>query len=202
MPFGAAKAALLGAAGSGGAGTGWETISTTVADGSTAIYNFASIPQTYRDLRLVVSAARTAAFNDRFQIWIDIGSGVDTTAGNYGTRGVQNLGSSFGSMQTYSFQNIPSFDSEFPETNDTAASNQAIWDFLDYANTSKLPTAIGWVQGIRPGSYGGQQVHGGWMYHSNTGAIQAIRVQNVNTTSNYYFKQPTTFTLFGRGTAD
>ncbi len=179
----------------------WEVISTTVADGTTATYNFTSIPQTYRDLRLVVSAARTAAFNEEFQVWVDIGSGLDTTSGNYGTRGVQNLNSSYGSMQTYSFQNKPSFDPEFPEIPDAGAANSNIWDFLDYANTAKLPGAIGWQQAIRPGSYNGHQVHGGWMYDS-VGGVQAIRVNVATTTSNYFFKSPTTFTLFGRGTAD
>ncbi len=180
----------------------WEVISTTVADGTTALYNFTIIPQTFRDLRLVVSAARIASTADQFQIWVDIGSGIDTTTGNYGTRGVQNLGSSYGSMQTYTFSNTPSFDPEFPELPDNGAAGQAIWEFLDYANTSKLPNAIGWVEGVRPGSFGGQQVHGGWTYHATAGAIQGLRVQNATTTSNYYFKSPTTFTLFGRGAAD
>ena len=201
MPFGAAKAALLGAAGSGGGSATWEIISTTVADGTTATYNFASIPQTFRDLRLVVSAARTAAANDQFQVWVDIGSGIDTTAGNYGSRGVQSSNSSFGSMSVLNFSNQPGFDAEFPEIPDNGAANSTIWDFIDYANTAKLPGAIGWQQAVRPGSFNGHQVHGGWMY-DNVGAIQAIRVQIATTTSSYFFKSPTTFTLFGRGTAD
>ena len=53
MPFGAAKAALLGAAGSGGSEPAYEPIGTYTFDGTAATHTFTSIPQTYQDLRVV-----------------------------------------------------------------------------------------------------------------------------------------------------
>ena len=201
MPLGAVKTALLGAAGAGGA-AGWEVISTTVADSTTATYNFTSIPQTYRDLRLVVSAARTTAFGDRFYVYVDIGSGIDTDVADYGTRLVANSSSSFGTMQVVNFSNLPGYATDFPGQPDTGVGMSAIWDWMDYANTTKLPTAIAWQNGQGQGTLAFYHVHGGWNYHAGVGSVQGLRITRPTTSSNYHFKEPTTFTLFGRGTAD
>ncbi len=180
----------------------WEVISTTIADSSTATYNFTSIPQTYRDLRLVVSAARTTAFGDRFYVYIDIGSGIDTDVADYGTRLVADGSSSFGTMQVVNFSNLPGYATDFPGQPDTGVGMSAIWDWMDYANTAKLPNAIAWQNGTGQGTLAFYNVHGGWNYHAGVGSVQGLRITRPTTTSNYHFKEPTTFTLFGRGTAD
>jgi|TARA_B110000438_G_scaffold1792_1_gene1852 hypothetical protein len=176
----------------------WEVISTTVTDTTAATYNLTSIPQTYRDLRLVVSAARTSAFGDRFYVYVDVGSGVDTDVADYGTRRVSSSGSSSGTMDVVSFSNVPGYATDFPGQSDTGVGMSAIWDFMDYTNTAKLPTAIGWQNGTGQGTVSFYHVHGGWMYDV-VGAVQGLQITRPTTTSNYYFKEPTTFTLFGRG---
>lgn len=202
MPFGAAKAALLGAAGSGGAG-GWEVISTTVADTSTATYNFTSIPQTYRDLRVVISGARTNVYGDRTLMYVDIGSGIDTDNTDYGVRTVSGDSSSYGAMNVATSTGYPGIMVDFPGQSDTGMANSSIIDFMDYANTSKLPNAIIWQNGFGVGGTTAfHNTHAGWNYHAGVGAVTGLRITRPNTASNYHFKQPTTFTLFGRGTAD
>lgn len=200
MPFGAAKAALLGAAGSGGA-VGWEAISTTVADTSTVTYNFTSIPQTYRDLRVVISAARTNVSADRTLMYVDIGSGIDTDNTDYGVRTVS--GDSSGSAMNVSTSiGYPGVPFDFPAQSNNAIGNSSIIDFMDYANTSKLPTAIIWQNAFGQVVIVGHQTHAGWNYHASVGAVTGLRITRPTTSSNYFFKSPTTFTLFGRGTAD
>lgn len=203
MPFGAAKAALLGAAGSGGGAGGWEVISTTVADTSTATYNFTSIPQTYRDLRVVISAARTNVYGDRTLVYVDIGSGIDTDLTDYGVRTVSGDSSSYGSMAVVTADNYNGVLQDFPGQSDTGMANSSIIDFMDYANTSKLPTAIIWQNGFGVGGTNAyHNVHAGWNYDGAVGAVTGLRITRPQTTSNYFYKSPMTFTLFGRGTAD
>lgn len=201
MPFGAAKAALLGAAGSGGAG-GWEVISTTVADTSTATYNFTSIPQTYRDLRVVISGARTNVYGDRTLMYVDIGSGIDTDLTDYGVRTVMGGSSAYGSMAVSTADNYNGVLEDFPGQSNNAMANSSIIDFMDYANTSKLPTAIIWQNGVGVSTYAYHNVHAGWDYDGAVGAVTGLRITRPQTTSNYFYKSPMTFTLFGRGTAD
>ena len=191
-----------------GAGTwpapqeGWEAISTTVADTSTATYNFTSIPQIYRDLRLVISAARTAVFGDRTLMYVDIGSGIDTDLTDYGVRTVMGSGSAYGSMAVVTADNYNGVLEDFPGQATDGMANSSIIDFMDYANTSKLPTAIIWQNGVGLGTYAYHNVHAGWNYDGAVGAVTALRITRPTTTSDYYYKEPTTFTLFGRGTAD
>ena len=59
MPLGAAKAALLGAAGSGGALDAITWIAGVNGTGSSGTLEFTSIPQTYNTLRFVLSTAQT-----------------------------------------------------------------------------------------------------------------------------------------------
>ncbi len=202
MPLGAAKAALLGAAGAGGAAATWEIISTTVTDTTTATYNFTSIPQTYRDLRMVISAARTATFGDRTLMYVDIGSGISTTNSDYGMRSVSGSSSAYGAMGVVTADNYPGVLDDFPGQSDNGVGNSSIIDFMDYANTSKLPTAIIWQNAVGQGTFAFHHTHNGWNYDGGVGAVTGLRITRPTTTSNYYYKQPMTFTLFGRGTAD
>tara|TARA_R100000329_G_scaffold148916_2_gene138495 strand:+ start:626 stop:1231 length:606 start_codon:yes stop_codon:yes gene_type:complete len=201
MPLGAAKSALLGAAGVGGA-AGWEVISTTIADSSSATYNFTSIPQTYRDLRIVISAARTNVYGDRTLMYVDIGSGIDTDLTDYGVRTVMGSSSAYGSMAVVTADNYNGVLEDFPGQSNNGMANSSIIDFMDYANTSKLPTAIIWQNGVGVATYAYHHVHAGWNYDGAVGAVTGLRITRPQTTSNYFYKSPMTFTLFGRGTAD
>jgi len=63
MPLGAAKAALLGAAGTVAEAGDFEWIAGTTFDGSTATHTFSAIPQTYNSLKIVFYCkASTPAF--------------------------------------------------------------------------------------------------------------------------------------------
>ena len=80
MPFGAAKAALLGAAGSGGA-EGMEAIAKVVMDGTGVTVSFTSIPQTYRHLRIVMASGRRDS-SGNLGMYLVFNS--NTTVGDYG----------------------------------------------------------------------------------------------------------------------
>lgn len=180
----------------------WEVISKTVADSTTATYNFTLIPQTFRDLRMVISAARTTTWGDRTLMYVDIGSGIDTDLTDYGVRTVSGSSSAYGSMMVVTADNYSGVLEDFPGQPDNGVANSSIIDFMDYANTSKLPTAIIWQNGVGQGTFAFNNVHAGWNYDGGVGAIQGLRITRPTTTSNYHFKEPTTFTLFGRGAAD
>ena len=180
----------------------WEVISTTVADSTSSTYNFTSIPQTFRDLRMVISAARTEAFGDRTLMYVDIGSGIDTDLTDYGVRTVMGSGSYYGSMAVVTADNYAGVLEDFPGQPDAGVGMSSIIDFMDYTNTSKLPTAIIWQNGVGQGTFAYHSVHAGWNYDGAVGAVPGLRITRPTTTSNYYYKQPTTFTLFGRGAPD
>ena len=179
----------------------FEAIARFVADGSTATYDFTSIPQVYRDLRLVASLGRNAVSGEKLWIYVDVGSGFDTTASNYGTYGMRGGSSSSGTMQTENNTSQAGYNYDWPGAPSTAYANSFIMDWSDYADATKLPNAIFWQNNYVPGGSSQTTITGAWQRYV-AGAIQGIRITRNTTTSNYYFKQPTTFTLFGRGAAD
>lgn len=175
----------------------YEFISKHVADGTTATYDFTSIPQTYRDLRLVISAARNSGSDEQMNIFVDIGSGFDTTDSNYGTRFVTNSTSSFGAMSVTTGAK-PRMTDDFPIG--TTWSSCAIIDFKDYADASKFSCWSHWQMPGGTSQYS-ENAFGG-MLHNVVGAVSGIRVQQRLTTSGYYWKSPSTFALFGLGNKD
>lgn len=179
----------------------WAFIAKHVADGTTASYDFTSIPQTYRDLRLVGSLARNVTSNSQVRFFIDIGSGIDTTLTNYGSEQVYGNSSAYGSFQLSRYTNRPGFFGDWPSNTAANTANSFIMDFHDYADSSKIASAILFQNGYKVDSASYFVMHGGWM-HDPAGAIQGIRVEGETTTSNYYYSAPTTFSLFGRGTPD
>lgn len=179
----------------------FEAIARFVADGSTATYDFTSIPQVYRDLRLVASLGRNAVSGEKLFVYVDVGSGFDTSASNYGTYGMRGGSSSYGSMQTENNTSQAGYNYDWPGAPSTAYANSFIMDWSDYADSTKLPNAIFWQNNYVPGGSSQTTITGAWQRYV-AGAIQGIRITRNTTTSNYYFKQPTTFTLFGRGAAD
>lgn len=56
MPFGASKAAILGASGGGGSAGNFEYITHVTGDNTTADYSFTSLPTDYKTLRIVINA--------------------------------------------------------------------------------------------------------------------------------------------------
>jgi hypothetical protein len=179
----------------------FEAIARFVADGSTATYDFTSIPQDYRDLRLVASLGRNAVSGEKLFIYVDVGSGFDTSASNYGTYGMRGGSGNYGSMQTENNTSQAGYNYDWPGSPTTARANSFIMDWSDYADATKLPNAIFWQNNYMPGGSSATTITGAWQRYV-AGAISGIRITRNTTTSNYYFKQPTTFTLFGRGAAD
>ncbi len=179
----------------------FKAIARFVADGSTATYDFTSIPQDYRDLRLVASLGRNAVSGEKLFIYVDVGSGFDTSSSNYGTYGMRGSSSSYGSMQTENNASQAGYNYDWPGSPTTKYANSFIMDWSDYADATKLPNAIFWQNNYMPGGSSQTTITGAWQRYV-AGAIQGIRITRNVTTSNYYFKQPTTFTLFGRGAAD
>ena len=151
---------------------------------------------------MVISAARTEAFGDRTLMYVDIGSGIDTDLTDYGVRTVMGSGSYYGSMAVVTADNYAGVLEDFPGQPDAGVGMSSIIDFMDYTNTSKLPTAIIWQNGVGQGTFAYHSVHAGWNYDGAVGAVTGLRITRPTTTSNYYYKQPTTFTLFGRGAPD
>tara|TARA_R110002020_G_scaffold189614_1_gene388839 strand:- start:1160 stop:1849 length:690 start_codon:yes stop_codon:yes gene_type:complete len=180
----------------------WEFIAKFVGDGTTASYDFTSIPQTYRDLRFVGSLARNSGSAGRVYFEIDVGSGIDTTASNYGFLQIKGASSNYGAFSvSNSYGGYPGFYGDWPSGSATKQANSFFMDFHDYANSSKIPNAMLFQNSFKAGTQSFLTSHGGWMYDP-TGAIQGLRVTCETTTSAYYYKEPTTFALFGRGTAD
>lgn len=179
----------------------FEAIARFVADGSTATYDFTSIPQVYRDLRLVASLGRNAVSGEKLFIYVDVGSGFDTSAGNYVTYGMRGAGGSYGFMQTENNASQAGYNYDWPGAPSTSFANSFIMDWSDYADATKLPNAIFWQNNYVSGGSSNPTITGAWQRYV-AGAIQGIRITRNITTSDYYFKVPTTFTLFGRGAAD
>tara|TARA_R110002051_G_scaffold116318_1_gene189755 strand:+ start:16291 stop:16968 length:678 start_codon:yes stop_codon:yes gene_type:complete len=175
----------------------YQFIAKFVADGTTVTYDFTSISQDYRDLRLVISAARNSGSQEQMNIFVDIGSGFDTVDANYGTRFLNSDTGTYGSMSVITGA-TPRMTDDFP-ANDTWSSC-AILDFKDYADASKFSC---WNHWQLPGGTSNYSEHTyGGMLHNVTGAVSGIRVQQRLLTSGYYWKSPSTFALFGLGAAD
>ncbi len=76
MPLGAAKAALLAAAGSGSDTSAFEVISTSTSQSSSL--TFSSIPQTFKHLRLVTFVPGGTANNGNYYLY-GVNSGVNNS---------------------------------------------------------------------------------------------------------------------------
>ena len=188
MPFGAAKAALLGAAGSGGAEAMEFIAKVGPMDGTTTSVSFTSIPQTYRNLRLVMSnGRRDSGSNANLALHYN----SDTTAGNYGWVSLYALGggASITSGATlWPYGDVPSFQN----------TSYFVWDIGQYSDSS-VGTTTQWQLGTDVRN-NGNVVFGANGYEIAS-AITQIDVASRYTTSNYYLEAPTTFALFGIGSA-
>ena len=80
MPLGAAKAALLAAAGSGSDTSAFEVISTSTSQSSSL--TFSSIPQTFKHLRLVTFVPGGTANNGNYYLY-GVNSGVNNSLASW-----------------------------------------------------------------------------------------------------------------------
>jgi hypothetical protein len=199
MPLGAAKAALLGAAGSAGGGDDFVFIAKLVADGSAVTFDFTSIPQDYRDLQLVVSKGNSVTNTARMYIFVDIGSGFDTAMTKYSSGVIYSGGSASGTMQSLAYYGHSSWwaAADFPEsgTNNNSATAMQI---TDYSNSATTTNMTGWYN-PRVTTTANSFPSIGTIGYADVGAITGIRITRAYTTAGYEFASPTTFTLFGIG---
>ena len=161
----------------------YESISTvTVGSGGSASVSFTSIPATYTHLQ-IRGIARNATQNDLF--FIQINSDTGSNYSYHRLTGNATAASASGSAtQTglYQFGRSPSATNVF---------GPAIYDFLDYANTSKYKTVRG-LQGYEDNSGGSVNlVSGLWQ---STSAITSI---SITMNSSLLFSQYTQFALYG-----
>jgi|TARA_R110000824_G_scaffold311381_1_gene498530 hypothetical protein len=197
MPLGAAKAALLGAAGSAGGAGDWEVIATTSATVNTASISFASIPQTYTDLKIVYAGTSP---DGEFQLmnFATGGGSPDTTNTNYGVTGMMVWQSGSSSAGWYivesawrKFPISPWPRNGFP--------NVGIFDIPNYTSTSFYKVAQGRSSNRCVTTATGSSANGGGMsaYYTwkNTGALD--RVDMTRDSGSGY--DDFTCTLFGIG---
>ncbi len=197
MPLGAAKAALMGAAGAAGGDAYWEVIETTSATVNTASISFTSIPQTYTDLRIVYSGTSPDA---EYQLmnFATGGGSPDTTNANYGViammvwlTGSNNAG---WYITESAWRKFPTFawpQSGFP--------NVGIFDIPNYTSTSFYKVAQGWSSNRCVTTGTGSSANGGGISSfytwKNTGALDRIDMTR-DAGSGY---DDFTCTLFGIG---
>lgn len=157
-------------------------------NGTTTLVSFTSIPQTYRHLRIVMANGR----RDSTDTAIYLSLNNNTTAADYGgylsmTTG-PSIDADFGDMRT---------DSDNPDTTNSSA---AVWDIADYANAS-VWHSIQWQYAADQFNSGDRSIGTVNWHPSSLAAVTEIYVLSKYTSSAYYLEAPTTFTLFGIGTA-
>lgn len=172
----------------------WEALQTTSGTTGVASIEFHTIPQTYKDLRIVYVGQSSGSDS----IFCEMGTGggaVDTNNNNYGAVGVQAYDPSSLSQTESAWRKHPSFGFPFNSGNQVAV---GIWDFPNYTSTNfyKMTMFHGSSRNTtgNPGSssaYGGPIWNG--MNWKNTGALDRIKLAPDGgiTLTNY------TCTLFG-----
>ena len=162
--------------------TTYEPIATYTAPSAVANYTFSSIPATYTDLVLVISAATTSIADQDMQV----GNGSVDTGANYSRTWLQGNGtaasSGKGSNETSTRVNTP--NGGYLET--TLGSSIQTITFLNYANTTTYKTMLTRTGGAAGGT--SAIVH---LWRS-TSAINTIKL---SPSSN--FITGSTFTLYG-----
>jgi hypothetical protein len=164
--------------------TTYEPIATNTLSSPTTSFTFSSIPQTYTNLRLIVSAiANTTAINGVVYV------NSDTTA-NYArtTYGTNGNGLFAGRAQTTNFIQFTIFNAI-----DTTNMAYRALDFFDYTNTSIYKPVL--TQEFSPvNSTSNGSILKGAQVWASTAAITSL---NINTASGNSFGVGSVFTLFG-----
>jgi len=160
----------------------YEPIATYTVPSAQASYTFSSIPATYTDLVLVVSAATSSIADQDMQV----GNGSVDTGSNYSRTWLQGNGSAAssgrGSSETSTRINTP--NGGYLET--TLGSSIQTITFLNYSNTTTYKTMLTRTGGAAGGT--SAIVH---LWRS-TSAINTIKL-----TPSSNFITGSTFTLYG-----
>ena len=205
MPLGAAKAALLGAAGTSTGVDSWVPISQTII-ASTPTYevNFTSIPQTYQNLRIMVSSAEITLYGNATYFYVN----GDTTATNYylltfeasgaTTTGTSTVHYGYGS-QKLPYQDFPGKSSASPPFKSTA-----VYDLVAYVRDGSNPRfpVLGpvpaGVQIAQSATDSGLLTHSSTA-HISTTSISSIQLTRETESANYSWQVGTKVTLYGIG---
>ena len=172
---------------------GMTYIAKAVMDGTSYTVSFASVPQTYRHLRLVMSQGRRAGTGGG-SVYLQYNS--NTTAGDYGYN-VQWTAGQSSVAAANSSSNLITLDNFTPINR----ASYAVWEIGNYSDSSVGTTTL--VQaGMDP--KGGHP--SSFVSTSSTGfgvasAVTTVAVQTNGSGSSLYWEAPTTFTLYGIGTA-
>ena len=196
MPLGAAKAALVGAAGADGDDGIFEPLATATFDGSTATVTMSAIPQTFAALRLIVNTAVSGVHSADYHVGVQING---DTGSNYRYQysyiydySTQSSGGSTGSRWLAGLN----FGS-------TTIPYTCIMDILDYASSTNVPafTSRYGQTALGTGTSGYNRT--GWCsgsYEGTIAAITSLTVGPIGYGSSDY-ANGTTATLYGMGEA-
>lgn len=159
------------------AGSTYSTIATTTLGSAAASYTFSSIPSTYTDLVLIVSATLTSggAANNYLRFNGDTGSNYSATV-LYGTGSVTGSYRSTNNSTGIIFDDVTSTE---PNTD--------VVNIMNYSNTSTFKTTI---TRSSPVNSAVQTSVGLWR---STAAINSVTIANPSTT----LAIGTTLTLYG-----
>lgn len=122
--------ALLGTSGGSSSGTAYESISTAVGTGSSAVITFSSIPSTYKHLQ-IRAVARRATSGGLYTMQFN-----SDTAANYARHSLIGDGTTASASGTASTTSIYGGYA----SNDASIVGATIIDILDYASTTKNKT--------------------------------------------------------------
>ena len=182
----------------GGGKIGMEEIAVYTADATNSIITFNSIPQTYRNLRMVLRSARTAAYGSAFQVHYNNSS----YASSYNTLAIGNGNAASyieGAKATSNRSPTIIGDTILPTEN----TGYWVWDLPNYCTAGKKKVSLVRIgaKGINAG--GGFQSLFQHTYNYTT-AISRIDITHYGgaAASNYLLKVPMTATLYGIGTAE
>ena len=169
-----------------GSAAGMTAIAKVVMDGTGVTVSFTSIPQTYRHLRIVMANGRRDSSGNLGMYLVLNGN---TTIAHYG-----------GWLQMHAGPSITRADTYWPPYGDipsTTNSSAAVWDVADYTNSS-VGHSTQW-------QFGADTTNSGYRGIGTTNylaaAVTSIDVTSSGSSAGDYLEAPTTFTLFGIGTA-
>ena len=160
------------------AGITYDKIATNTLGSAAASVTFSSIPATYTDLVVIISAKTTSAAQN---LLMRVNSDTGT---NYSTTLLTGSGTAVGSVKTSNATQGALDNYGYP---DTANHNITTVNLMNYSNTSTYKT---WLSRANNAANGTTALVGLWR---STSAINIIRL----TTTSGNFVQHSTFALYG-----
>jgi hypothetical protein len=162
----------------------YEPIFTTTLTSPTTSYTFNSIPQTYNNLRLIMSArANVGAINA--VIYVNSDTAANYARTTYATNG-NNLFAQ--RAQTTNFIQLTIFNAI-----EAAQVAYRVADFFDYTSTTNRKAVLTQEYSPVNSATSGSILKGAQVWHS----LSPITSLNINTTSGNSFGVGSVFTLFG-----